>query len=218
MVVRPRFEGHLACHLCGAGGTDSRTHVYGGSCQPVEVARASFFGGLDLHVDGGLEDALLVSPFLSKRHSVALTSFNVAIWQVIKHYAASRSRVDCLKSMSGRIAEAASLIFGSSSGGTSGDDQATVALANNPPEEALVAFTDGSRLDSGQSGAGLPICAPPGFPAFQISVPLGQNSNNVAELFALGLAFTELLAALRSGNRLHGRHPCAYLLRFQVRH
>jgi hypothetical protein len=109
--------------------------------------------------------------------------------------------VDSQKAMAARIAEEAALIFGGSGGGNSGDDPATVTLANDPPPEALVAFTDGSRLDSGLSGAGLHICAQPSFPPIQVSVPLGLNSNNVAELFALGLACLELLAALRAGGR-----------------
>ena len=162
-------------------------------------ARVSFFGSLGLAFEGGMADALLVSDFLSKRHSAALTAFNVAVWKVIRHYASTRARVDDACALAGRISETAALGLAAALPSPALDPQSVIDLANNPPDDAVVGFTDGSRLDTGQSGAGVFICPQNGFPKFTLSICLGRNSNNVAELYALGRACVELEVALAVG-------------------
>ena len=59
-----------------------------------------------------------------------------------------------------------------------------VALATQPPLGMGVVFTDGSRLDNGQAGAGYSILIP-GWPKELHADPLGVCDNNEAELEAI---------------------------------
>ena len=195
MTVRTRLEGHLTCHLCGEG-EDARAHVYGGDCSPVEQARELFGSSVGLYLDGGMEDALLICPVKSKKHSKAIASFNIAVWNVIRHYASSRKQVDHPDRLSQRIFEEAALTYAATDPEGPKDSETVIALANDPPPGALVGYTDGSRLDNGQSGAGVFIRKFEGAREVNLAVPLGTNSNNVAELYALGRGFLEMFYIL----------------------
>jgi ribonuclease HI len=127
-----------------------------------------------------------------------ITAFNIAVWNVIRHFASSLARVRPLQAIASRIVEEAALGLSAFDPDTPRDSPEVILLANLPPQDALVGFTDGSRLSSGQSGAGVLVRPFRGFGELRLSVPLGRNSNNVAELYALGRIFILLLGRLEA--------------------
>ena len=74
-----------------------------------------------------------------------------------------------------------------------------VATLTCPPHSTLVYYTDGSASPNpGPAGAGLVLFIN-GLPVWLVAVPLGDSTNNIGELYAIGLALTDAKSRLSLG-------------------
>ena len=74
-----------------------------------------------------------------------------------------------------------------------------VATLSCPPPSTLVYYTDGSASPNpGPAGAGIVLFLD-GLPVWMVAVPLGDSTNNIGELYAIGLALSD--AKVRIGLR-----------------
>ena len=75
-----------------------------------------------------------------------------------------------------------------------------VATLSCPPPSTLVYYTDGSASPNpGPAGAGT-VLFMDGLPVWIVAVPLGDSTNNIGELYAIGIALSD-----EGSDRFEGR-------------
>ena len=183
-----------ACGYCGEG-EDSTAHVFGG-CPVVLEARASFCREHSWALHAGIEGALLAFAPLSADHTLGCLEFNYAVWRVYQDFIRPNRSAGTIGT---RIHLVRRLV-----------DRAKLGLSramararkkrprpHAPDPDALTFYTDGSSdPNPGPTGAG--VFSPQGC---SIAVALGVGTNNVGELFAIGLACEAALSqAFRLSN------------------
>jgi hypothetical protein len=90
-------------------------------------------------------------------------------------------------------------------------DPGTIAAITSPPRGTPVYFLDGSaNPNPGPAGAGAVLFVN-GALVSRHSASLGHSTNNVGELYAFGIALTDLYSRLNTGPARLGT-PCAYLV------
>jgi ribonuclease HI len=154
---------------------------------------------VDVEMPKGMGAALLAFPFINRSHTLAVTCFNIAVWETVTHYASKTLWVRPASELRHKITLQAGHALSKALHPRTFDNENDIDLACDPPYDALTAFTDGSEIkETGQGGAGVFIRGWRGRPPENYSAPLGISSNNVGEIFALGLALTRLLQIYRT--------------------
>ena len=134
---------------------------------------------------------------MSLHDTTATVAFNHAVWHTLHSDLSKLSTKLHSDQVIARVLARASVALNSIIGGKRADADKVKDLAITPRPGAIVAYTDGSA-DKGHAkcGAGLWISGgggpDPTAPSSSFAVPLGAGSNNVGELYALGLAFDVL--------------------------
>lgn len=169
------------CSFCTEG-VDSTAHVYG-QCNVVAEAKAAFFGEHGWLCHTGMEGALLAYPPCGVEHTLGALEFNYAVWRVYQDFLRPNRKAGTAgsrRSLVRRLIDRAK--YGLSRALTARHKKK--APPHCPEPGALVFYTDGSAdPNPGPTGAGV-------FSDHQCkaSVALGDGTNNVGELFAIGLA------------------------------
>ena len=178
------------CFFCGAH-EDAVRHVY--SCEVVKRARTMVAERAGCSLPHGLKFALLAFPPTSSPLTAITTIyFNWAVWDTRQAYLATLGHVPPADTIINRLVE--KTLYGMKLEGSSAPrgEAKLLALANLPPDDAAVAFTDGSARPDGDGGAGFTVLTP-GSAREDFATPLGRVDNNYAEMEALRGTFTRLI-------------------------
>lgn len=196
-----------SCHYCGED-QDSLTHLYS-SCKIVSSARASFFSSPSTPISAPfapsapattLEDCFLITtpPDLV----VPTLVFNYAVWRFRGPAEASRS-VMGFDWLCGKLVELSRTLLHSA---TLSKEKRRKPLASSEPHDiavssmppgSLICYTDGSAMPNpGPCGAGATIFFPDHL--VDLGAPLGIGTNNLAELYAMGICIQELIVEHKS--------------------
>ena len=199
-----------ACFFCKHGKDDVR-HIFG-RCRPIKKAlhAAAQGAGLRLPSRASMRSlATLTTPTpqpASPLFAVLIITFVWAVWSdrlrffsALEHPPSSRKVVTRLVEYTlthlprpriKRITPAA-----------------VIELANNPPPEALVGFSDGSSIPNpGPCGAGALLILPHGAGQALCAMSLGQGDNNLGEIAGTHQVLRLLDEAYKNG-RIVGHPP-----------
>ena len=206
----------LPCHICDSG-RDSSYHIYTECSTVIAARRFFLSSlGLPWPTDvtPAHLSTLSYPPLRSYRKgkllAIASTSFNWAVWKESRGYlrvACPRprfhTRVSRLVSLASlklddamNLGSRAGSLYGSAGSRDHAQTLAVreymVSLMSQIPATAAIVFTDGSALGNpGPSGAGAHVEAPrevqPPPPPRTLGSPLGHGTNNMAELYAIGM-------------------------------
>lgn len=203
------FNGNVAhCYLCGEE-EDSLYHIYV-RCKTVSSARCLFFSSLPgstkcdiphphhpasshlcVYLNFPLSHTLLSDSADNLSSSILL--FNYAIWRFRLPAAAAlpEKGPQWIASHISSIGCSLSKPKRSKSNYKTSHNKNLSAL----PEDSIICYTDGSASPNpGPCGAGVFICDPLRLQAYDCGAALGQGTNNIGELYALGLCLRRLLS------------------------
>ena len=204
------------CHFCGEG-IDSAHHIFS-DCEIVKKARLAYMSTVCLDEPGTTcneyDLALLAFPPISPKHTQATITFNGAIWSqrcsFFRHLPTALPERDAIN----RLARVATLDFLTPTNSTrslygsagnrderqtkAAQDYAARVLADIPPN-AWVCYTDGSAIGNpGPAGSGAYISR--GDFSAEEHVGIGDSTNNIGELWAMGLGLTTIRSAGSNSN------------------
>ena len=170
------------CYFCGLG-QDSAIHVYR-DCVAVMDIRAS---AQLSSVGCTIEDVLLAREDMTKVETRQMLTFNYSIWRIRMDYLLTLTTHPGISAISGRVL---THFHGSMEGvkqkrAISGRLE---SFLSSPPPDAALYFTDGSASPNpGPCGAGCYRAKGP-LPELYAATSLGHGTNNIGELYALGMA------------------------------
>ena len=184
------------CFFCGTE-QDSLTHIYS-SCVVVRTARAAFLSSL---APSCVLPLSLLSSFLfgvPPPTAPHIMLFNFATWSFRKQALASRSERDqtwtcnrIVELATGLVRNVVSKTKTKVKRPTASDDHNTTVASL--PASSLICYTDGSSSPNpGPCGAGVSIFDQHNHTVHDAGAALGFGSNNIAELYALGICLSLL--------------------------
>lgn len=225
-----RHQNHLAlalvssCFYCGTS-QDSLVHLLT-SCQVIHLARSNFFTTLGLlpefsslfprHASPSFSLPLSFSFLIDApiSFSTPILVFNLAVWK-FRNPALGSCSEQSNEWRAARTAELAStLLLKIKSRPTRKIKSDDSILAHNDllcstASNTIVCYTDGSASPNpGPSGAGASIFDPCST-LTDLGASLGRGTNNYAELYAIGMCFSELILRLS-----HSSAPAPPILLF----
>lgn len=199
----------LTCSFCFSA-QDSLLHIYS-ACPTVHSARSAFFSSLDLLSSFSLIFPSFTTPSFSLPLSftflisvpttliIPTIVFNLAVWRFRNPSLGSRDeRDDAWRAA--RITELASSLFlrvKKRPPPSSKDDVSIFShddLLASSDRLSIVCYTDGSASPNpGPAGSGASIFLPMSNTVVDLGASLGHNSNNFAELYAIGTCLSTLV-------------------------
>jgi ribonuclease HI/exonuclease III len=194
VVARPTpgVSSPYPCYMCGKG-SDSAAHAYT-QCRVVVKARAEFSAKVGCALPSTLQHVLLAYNPISKCPLItqATITFNYAVWHFRTHFCCTLARPPPFNRGARRLCNLA-LTAMPTEIAKDPEGERALALALNPPEDAIIGFVDGSAYGSpGPTGAGI-FLSGPHLPDEDYAVPLGTGDNNDGEMQAIRLLLCRLL-------------------------
>ena len=181
------------CFFCGEG-PDRVTHIFG-NCPVVAEAKRMANTHHNLpNTPHSIAHSLLITPFINANNSRARIYFNYTVWKQRNTFFSTLNSPPDARTAARRITRAFSLVLSSPK---VKDDPEVIALARQPPPDALTVYTDGSAdPNPGPCGAGVFFLPPKGTPggSRRWSRALGNGTNNLGELWAMAMALQAVIA------------------------
>jgi ribonuclease HI/exonuclease III len=203
----------LACFLCHEGEDDLR-HIFG-ECAPVEGALRSAARKLKITLPATATIMDLVTLTIAPPTPVNpifpifIITFVWAVWSDRQRFFSTLPQPLSLEQTALRLEEY-SLCHLPQSRAKRTTPAEVLKLANNPPPEALVGFSDGSAIPNpGPCGAGALLFLPNNAGKVTCAMSLGQGDNNVGEIAGLLKLLCLIDEAYRRG--LVQGHPAILL-------
>ena len=199
-----RLQDVASCFFCGEG-QDSVLHIFS-SCSIIHTARVTFLKSISASLAELLPSLFLLQHVyllgIDKRLTRPLLAFNFAVWNYRKPALAARLVRDSYWLIN-HIVDLSFTTLNSFKATkikrTRSIDPVVEALSHNrlvceALPSTLLCYTDGSASPNpGPCGAGAACFLPSAKIAFDLGASLGNGSNNIGELYALGMLFTYLL-------------------------
>lgn len=199
------------CFFCSHG-KDETPHIFL-QCSIVELAlRELSLHELGYAITRTVDNLLLAAP-LEKQEVNFLVNFTAAVWLArghMKNYGSRGSRVNIIKHHYQQVTGNTGFAYGQNS--TTADNRARLLKRKNAAEQVqrvmdkrqaqdYVFFGDGgSNPNPGPSGAGLVLYHEA--TSYQYNRALGQGTNQVGEIFALGMGY-EILTQEKRAGKIH---------------
>ena len=184
-----RADHRQRCFFCGTGKDDLR-HIFG-DCAPVAQALRACAHQLQLQLPAsattlGLATLTVAAPTTpSPLFSVFIFTFVWAVWSERRRYFSALDRPPTYELTVARLTEYAITHLPQPRTKRS-TPTAVVEMANNPPTEAIVGFSDGSAIPNpGPCGAGALLFCPHDAGSARSALSLGEGDNNVGEIAGL---------------------------------
>ena len=174
-----------SCLYCGLK-EDSTYHVYA-ECELVKEARAAAFSIYSLQSLDNVEDVMLATPTATKKQTRVTLAYNYAVWRCRQDFLEPNTGYEA-KEIVSRLCDITSSNVGRRFGRKVTYRTIGKKIAERPPANAKLIFTDGSaRPNPGPAGAGVYSLIIDNEPK-AYTANLGFNTNNAAELYAIGMA------------------------------
>jgi ribonuclease HI/exonuclease III len=187
---------HTRCYFCHQA-EDSATHVF--KCPVVCAARKQVGERAGCKLRDGLDQTALAFPPCDSPLPTLLTfAFNWSVWRTRSDFFATLGFQCEFQRAVNHITAHTLCHFDPNDDGPSIAESKLVALANQPPPNVAICFTDGSRQEDGEAGAGYTIRLPGKEDECHADY-LGRCDNNEAEMEAILRTLRRLLELHREG-------------------